>query len=165
MTSQMLVAQEKARYADFIGLQNQRIHLPVNIPIRIHIALAIALAAALLLRYRRNLLLSLVILIVPSILLWTTEVNPTSRYFVILAPFLTLLLVAGAVCWAASRSRLWAGTAVLVLIAFSQVAGNAYLLLQSRAANYDVVSLDLRKLIPKGAPVYGALTFWLACAR
>jgi 4-amino-4-deoxy-L-arabinose transferase-like glycosyltransferase len=160
-TLALVAAQEKDRFADFIG-QSQRIPFPIHIPVRFHIALALLGAAIALLLYNRALLGSIAILIVPSLLLGTTEANQSSRYFVIVTPYLILLLVAAAT---QLSTTLWArriAVTVLVVVAASQIAGNVYFLGRFRAADYSKLTASLRQVIPDGEPVYGALTFWLA---
>jgi len=51
---------------------------------------------------------------------------------------------------------------LLFVIGLSQIAGNAYFLWRSRAADYRAVTSGLRAIVPPAAKVYGALTFWLA---
>ena len=161
-TVEMLMSQEKARYSDFIGIQSQRIPLPINIPTRIHIVVSIIMAAILLLSTAPSVAGWITLLVVPSLLLWTTEVNPTSRFFVIVAPYLTVVLVAGALAFGKTPTRMRITICVLVLIGLTQAAGNTYLLGRARSADYRAVTFGLRELIPGDAPVYGAITFWLA---
>jgi hypothetical protein len=101
-------------------------------------------------------------MMLPSLVLWTTELNPTSRFFVIVAPYLAILLIAGAMEFATTPERLRLSMAALLVIALTQAAGNAYILLRSRSADYPAVTNGLRRLIPAGAQPYGALTFWLS---
>lgn len=157
-----LMAQEKARYADFIGVGSQRIPLPVQAPTRIHIAAALAIAALLLARYNRALLGRLAVLTIPSLLMWVTEVNPTSRFFVIVAPYFTLMLVAGAFYFANTVLRRRIAAAVLIMIALTQIGGNVFMLHRSRSADYSALTANLRRIIPGKAQTYGAMTFWLA---
>jgi 4-amino-4-deoxy-L-arabinose transferase-like glycosyltransferase len=161
-TAAMFLSAEQSRYSDFIGIGSSRIPLPVNVPARLHIAAAILVAAILLIRRRRDLLGWLVILIVPSLLLWSTELNPTSRFFVIVAPYLSILLIAGATEFATTPRRERLAMAVLLVIALTQAAGNSFILLRSRSADYQTLTDGLRRLIPPGAQTFGALTFWLS---
>jgi hypothetical protein len=162
MTAAMLITFEKARYSDFLGLGSTRVPLPVPLPLRIHIVAAIAIAAFLLWRSNRKLLGEMLVLTIPSLLFWTVQVNPASRFFAILAPYIVVVLVAGAIEFGKSAARMRIAMAVLFVIALSQIAGNAFFIWRARPADYRAVASGLRAIVPPGAKVYGALTFWLA---
>jgi len=162
MTAGMLINFEKARYSDFLGLGSTRVPLPVPLPVRIHIVAAIAIAAFLLWRSNRKLLGEMLVLTMPSMLFWTVQVNPASRFFAILAPYIVVVLVAGAIEFGKSAARLRIAMAVLFVIALSQIAANAFFIWRARPADYRAVASGLRAIVPPGAKVYGALTFWLA---
>lgn len=162
MTAGMLLTFEKARYSDFLGLGSSRVPLPVPLPVRIHIVAAIAIAAFLLWRSNRMLLGEMLVLMIPSMLFWPIQVNPASRFFAILEPYIVVMLVAGAMEFGKSAARMRVAMALLLVIGLSQIAGNAYFLWRSRAADYRAVTSSLRAIVPPAAKVYGALTFWLA---
>ena len=162
--TQYLALFEKARYADFLGIGSVRFGLGIPVPLRLHIVLGLAAAAVAVARWREDIGWRLPLFCLPSLLLWTTEVNPTSRFFAILAPVLaTLLAVAGVEAWKRLEGRgRWLAAAALAAIFVSQLAGNAIFLMRARQADYRAVTAGLRNLIPQGEPVYGALTFWMA---
>jgi len=162
MTTALLVTYEKARYSDFLGMGSSRVPLPIHVPVRLHIVTAIIIAAIILWRSNRKLLVELIVLMIPSMLLWTTEVNGSSRYFAILAPYITLILVGGALEFGKnSAGRMRLAMAALIFIALTQIAGNAFFIWRWRGADYRSVSAGLRALVPPTAKPYGALTFWL----
>jgi hypothetical protein len=154
---------EMVRYRDFLGMGSIRVSLPVNVPTRLHVVLALFLAAFILYRYDRDLLKTILCLILPAMAWWAYERNITPRYIATGAPYLSLLL-AGAVVSLWKFKPAWhkATAAVAALLLLSQVAGNYLLLYLYREADYAVVTRQLRAIIPADAHVYGALTFWMA---
>jgi hypothetical protein len=50
----------------------------------------------------------------------------------------------------------------LMLVLLTQVGSNAYWLYEFRTAQYPKVAEQLSRIVPMGASVYGAGTFWLA---
>jgi hypothetical protein len=110
---------------------------------------------------RRSWFWPLLAMIIPSLLLWPKEVNPSARFFAILAPYLVLAVGLTFTILPAGRwRRTFAAWCVLVFV--SQAFGNVLILLQSRKADYASVSRQLRSLVPADARVYGAITFFLA---
>lgn len=154
---------EKIRYADFLGLSNQRVGIFGRIPVRLHIVVAIFSALVVLYVQNRRLFWRLFILIAPCPLLWAFERHPTTRYFVICSPWFAILFATAMLQFAQAHFpwRKLAYAAVL-LVGVSQLAGNAMLLYSFRNADYLSVERRLRALIPPGEGVYGAITFWLA---
>jgi 4-amino-4-deoxy-L-arabinose transferase-like glycosyltransferase len=157
-----LLHGEGIRYADFLGFGNQRFRfLPFPVPLRLHIALLIAASLAVLAWKRRPMFWTLLMLIVPSLLIWPKTANPTVRYFAVTAPYFAL---AAGIAWLELRKTRWrpvfaAWVAVVVL---TQIGGNLLVLRQARSANYASVTRSLRTIVPADARVYGAITFFLA---
>ena len=153
---------EMLRYTDYLGMSNARLSLiPYPIPLRLHVVLLFLACLGLLAWKRRVMFWSILALIVPSLLLWTREVNPSARFFAILAPYLVLAVgLAFTLLPHGPWRRVLAAWCLLVFV--SQAAGNALILRQSRNADYAGVSRKLRSLIPSDSRVYGAITFFLA---
>jgi 4-amino-4-deoxy-L-arabinose transferase-like glycosyltransferase len=154
---------ELSRWSDFIGLPNSRFPLPVHLPYRLHVGLALAAAVFLLIRFDRPLLKKLACFILPCVVWYAYERNPTSRYIATAAPFLSLLLGGGLLAAWTYRPqwrRLAMAAAVLVLL--TEVGSNYFVEYVYRKANYTEVTRQLRALIPPDAPVYAALTFWMS---
>lgn len=155
-----LLADERSRYSDFIGLSSQRFRLPVPVPLRLHIAILLLAAFAVLYAKNRRLFRSLLLLLLPNLLWWPYLLNNTPRYYAIVGPILALVIVAAAIAaWDRWPKTAFAAAAVFAL---TQVAGNAVLLYKSRDADYGKLTAQLRAVIPAGRSVYAANTFWLA---
>ena len=154
---------ERTRYSDFLGMGSLRVNLPVHVPTRLHIALALLLSAFVLYRYDRDLLKTILCLILPAMLWWAYERNITARYIATGSPYLALLL-AGAVVSLWKFKPAWNGAVAVcaTLLLLSQVAGNYLLLYIYREADYAAVTRQLRAIIPADAHVFGALTFWMS---
>jgi 4-amino-4-deoxy-L-arabinose transferase-like glycosyltransferase len=153
---------EPFRYADFLGFGNVRLNIALPVPARAHIA-ALALAAFGVLAWKdRSSFAVLVLLTAPYLLWWLYLINKTSRYFAIIAPFVAVALAAAVSVLMSRRKCKLAALGAAALIGLSQLAGNVFLLLQSRPADYPALQRQLRQLIPPGATVYGAITFWAA---
>lgn len=155
-------ALEKIRYKDFLGYGSQRLPLPVQIPLRIHIVAALLVAALIVWRRNRHAFWTMMILILPTLLWWVYLVNKTVRYFALLAPMFAILLALAAEPYLRDQKRRIAAAAVLLLIALSQFAGNAFFLFKARTAQYEAVAAGLQQLIPPSGTVFGAMTFWPA---
>jgi len=157
-----IARSEWIRYADYLGYSNQRLHLfSYGIPLRLHVILLFVVSLVVLLRNKRKLFWTILALVVPSLVLWTKEVNPTARFFVIIAPYLAMAV--GAALVLVERPRLRALLAALCLIvALTQAAGNILILRQYRTADYESLSRRLRSSIPPDARVYAAITFFMA---
>jgi 4-amino-4-deoxy-L-arabinose transferase-like glycosyltransferase len=154
---------ELTRYRDFLGMGSMRVNLPVHVPTRLHIVLALLLAALALYRYDRDLLKTILCLILPAMVWWAYERNITPRYIATGSPYLALLLAGAVVSLWNFKPRWHKAVAVCAtLLLLSQVAGNALLLYLYRQADYVAVTRQLRAIIPAGAHIYGALTFWMA---
>jgi len=156
-----VLAKEKLRILDFLGVSNQRLHLPSPLPLRLHIALAIAAAFAVLLRRKPRIFWPLAIA-AATYLIWLLRMpNPSSRYYAILAPVFGLAMGFAVTALAGTR---WhrAAMAVCALCIVSQVAGMALVLNQARKADYVAVTAKLRAAIPAGHSCYGAMTFQFA---
>jgi 4-amino-4-deoxy-L-arabinose transferase-like glycosyltransferase len=153
---------EASRYRDFLGMSSLRVNVPIHVPTRLHIVLALLFSAFLLYRWDRALLGSILCLLLPAMVWWAYERNMTPRYIATGAPYLALLL-AGAAAAVWQFRPAWRKAAVVcgVLVLLSQVAGNYLLLYVYRNADYDKLSRQLRSVIPDGACVYGAITFWI----
>jgi hypothetical protein len=154
---------EMTRYRDFLGMGSMRVNLPVHVPTRLHIVLALLLSVLVLYRYDRDLLKTILCLILPAAVWWAYERNSTSRYIATGSPYLSLLL-AGAVTALWNFKPKWRKAVAVcgTLLLLSQVAGNYLLLYIYRQADYAAVTRQLRALIPADAHVYGALTFWMS---
>jgi 4-amino-4-deoxy-L-arabinose transferase-like glycosyltransferase len=156
---------ERIRWADFLGVPNQRFWLPFPIPFRIHIAALLAAGLIWLWRRERNLSILLgvtaaAVLFSPSVLLNT---NKSARYFASVAPVLALILG----CALADCLQHFARYRRIVLVALTavlvtQIAGTAVYLNQCRKADFDHVSRELRRAIPQGESAYGLISFWTA---
>jgi hypothetical protein len=152
---------ELDRWSDFLGLGSQRVSLPLHIPFRLHIVVAIAAAFIVLLRARRKLALSLLVLFLVNLAWWLPMVNKTSRYIAVLAPISAILLGAVFAISSTRRTRLaWAAAIGMVVV--TQLAGNIYWVYKYRIADYPAVARQLQAAIPPGASVYSITTFWMA---
>jgi 4-amino-4-deoxy-L-arabinose transferase-like glycosyltransferase len=158
----MIYGFETRRYLDYLGVGSTRLSfIPFRIPLRAHIVLLFLASLALLAWKRRSVFWMFVALIVPSLLLWPNEVNPTVRFTVILAPYLVVAAgIAFTVLETPGWRRVFAAWCVLVFL--TQGAANLVLLWQSHKADYASVARQLRSLVPPDARVYGAITFFLA---
>ena len=157
-----LLHGEGIRYADFLGVGNQRLQfLPFPVPLRLHIGLLIAASLAVLAWKQRKLFWTVLMLIVPSLLIWPQTGNPTVRYFAIIAPYLALAV---GLAWMVLRQTRWRAIFAVccAVVVLTQIAGNLLVLRQARTANYASVTRSLRNIIPADAHVYGAITFFLA---
>ena len=153
---------EVGRYADFLGISNQRFGLPFRVPVRLHIVLIVAGAFVWLYRTKRRLALELAACLAVNMLWWTFLVNKGPRSFAFFAPILALV-VATSLLYAV-RTRGWRRPAIAIGLLFvvSQVAGNAWWVYHFRKADYPEVSRQLRAIIPDGASAYGIITFYMA---
>jgi 4-amino-4-deoxy-L-arabinose transferase-like glycosyltransferase len=157
-----IVHYELIRYKDYIGIANQRFRLiPFSLPLRLHVVLLYVTGFAILAWKRRPVFWKLLALILPSILMWPKEVNPTFRFFVVVTPYLVLAV---GIAFTALETAKWRRLLALwcLLAVITQAGGNAIILAKSRSADYNSVARQLRSIIPAGARVYGALTFFLA---
>ncbi len=157
-----LLHGEGIRYADFLGIGNQRLSfLPFPVPLRLHIALLIAASLTVLAWRRPKLFWTVVMLTVPSLFTWPQTGNPTVRYFAIIAPYFALAVGAA---WVELRKTRWkpAFAAWCAVVVLSQIGGNLLVLRQARTANYPAVTRSLRAIIPADAHVYGAITFFVS---
>ncbi len=151
---------ERSRWSDFVGMPNSRFRLPIPLPYRLHAALALAAALFLLFRYNRRLFYMLAALIVPAVLWYAYERNPTSRYIATAAPYLSLLLAGGFLAAVPRWRRL--ATAAMVCVLLAEVASTYAVEYLYRKANYSDVTRQLREIVPPDATVYAALTFWMS---
>ncbi len=157
-----LLHGEGIRYADYLGIGNQRLSfLPFPLPFRLHIVLLMLASLAVLAWKRRKLFWPILLLIVPSMLTWPQTANPTVRYLAIVAPYLALAV---GVAWMELRKTRWrpAFAIWVAVVVLSEIAGNFLVLRQARTANYASVTRSLRAIIPADAHVYAAITFFLA---
>jgi hypothetical protein len=96
-------------------------------------------------------------------LLWLISVqSKTIRYMAMLSPYFAIAVAMAAVSLSTSRAGKAIAASVCLLLAGSQMAGNAAFLYKFRGADYSQVRRELRALIPAGESVYGAITFWMA---
>jgi 4-amino-4-deoxy-L-arabinose transferase-like glycosyltransferase len=155
------LAGEVDRWSDFIGLSTQRVSLPVRVPVRLHIAVILVAAFAYLFRRNRNLAVPMLVLLSVNVLWWFYLVNKGPRYLVMITPIFALVL--GYLLSRAREMRVRAPiVAACALVLLTQCAGNAYWIYKFRTADYPAVARQLRQIIPPGAKVYGATTFWMA---
>ena len=162
LTLNDIVGFEMIRYSDLLGIGNQKLRfVPFPIPLRFHIVLLIVASLGWLAWKRRTLFWTLLTLLVPSLLLWPKEVNPTARFFVILAPYFALAV---ALAFDALDRPKWRPVVAcwIALVVVSEIAGNLLFLRQARTANYVACSRQLRSAVPADAHVYGAITFFMA---
>ena len=141
------ISGEIDRWSDFIGLSTQRVSLPVRIPVRLHVAVILIAGFWFVFRRRRDLAVSMAVLLFLNVLWWLYLVNKGPRYLVLIAPIFAVILGA-----AVSRAgKLRARTPVLAacaLVLLTQVAANAYWLYKFRTADYPAVTRQLRQLVP-----------------
>jgi 4-amino-4-deoxy-L-arabinose transferase-like glycosyltransferase len=157
----LVLAKEKLRILDFLGVSNQRLHLPFPFPFRLHIALAIAAAFAVLLRRTPRVFWPLAIL-VTTYLIWLLKLpNATARYYAIAAPLFGLAVGFAVTALAGTRWHT-AAVAVCALCIVSQVCGTVLFLRQARHADYPALTTKLRAAIPAGHSCYAAMTFQFA---
>jgi len=162
MTWQAVLHSEGIRYADLLGFGNQRLSFtPFPVPLRLHIVLLIVISIGLLAWKRRDLFWMILALIIPSLLLWPKEVNPTVRYFAVLAPYFALAVALSFQTINRPRWRL-AFACWCALVVVTEIAGNVIVLRQARTANYVACTNRLRSLVPENARVLGAITFFMA---
>jgi 4-amino-4-deoxy-L-arabinose transferase-like glycosyltransferase len=159
---QDIIRSEAVRYADLLGIGNQRLHfLPFPLPLRFHIVLLIAVSLGVLAWRRRFLFWTILALVVPSLLTWPMEVNPSARLFAITAPHLASAIALAFEAIDRPKWRMVCGC-WLRLVTVSQLVGKLLLLRQSRMADYVTCSRRIRAAVPQGAHVYGAITFFMA---
>jgi 4-amino-4-deoxy-L-arabinose transferase-like glycosyltransferase len=151
---------EADRWGDFIGLSTQRVSIPVRIPVRLHIAMILAAAFVFLFRKRREVAIPMAILVLLNVLWWLYLVNKGPRYLALISPVFAIVL-SYLVASAASRWRRVI-VALCALVLLTQAAANAYWVYRYRSADYSAVTRHLRRIVPPGASVYGATTFWMA---
>jgi 4-amino-4-deoxy-L-arabinose transferase-like glycosyltransferase len=160
-TLMLVLAKEKLRILDFLGVSNQRLRLPFPLPLRLHIALAIAAAFIVLLRRKPRVFWPLAIL-VTTCLIWLLKLpNPTARYYAVAAPLFGLAVGFAVTALAGTRWHA-AAVAVCALCIVSQVGGTVLLLFQARHADYPTLTAELRAAIPAGHSCYAAMTFQFA---
>jgi 4-amino-4-deoxy-L-arabinose transferase-like glycosyltransferase len=160
-TLMFVLAKEKLRILDFLGVSNQRLHLPFPFPLRLHIALAIAAAFAVLLQSKPRIFWPLAILLT-TYLVWQLKLpNPSARYYAVAAPLFGLAVGFAVTALAGTR---WHAVAVTVcgICIVSQVCGTVLLLRQARNADYPALTAQLRAAIPAGHSCYAAMTFQFA---
>jgi 4-amino-4-deoxy-L-arabinose transferase-like glycosyltransferase len=134
----------------------------VQFPYRVHVVAGIVGALLVLLAKHRRALGWLVVIIGLS-LLWLISVqSKTIRYMAMLSPYFAIAVAMAAVSLSTSRAGKAIAASVCLLLAGSQMAGNAAFLYKFRGADYSQVRRELRALIPAGESVYGAITFWMA---
>lgn len=157
----LILAKEKLRILDFLGVSNQRLHLPFPFPLRLHIALAIAAAYAILLRLKPRIFWPLAILVTTFLIGLLKLPNATARYYAVAAPLFGLAVGFAVTALAGSRWHA-AAVAVCALCIVTQVGGTVLLLLQARHADYRALTAKLRAEIPAGHSCYAAMTFQFA---
>jgi 4-amino-4-deoxy-L-arabinose transferase-like glycosyltransferase len=156
------ILKEGSRWADFIGISNQRLHLPFSIPLRLHIALAFLGAFAVLWYRNRNLFNIFAIATIPQLIWWMRLPNATARYYAVVAP-LFALATAFALTSLTDRTRWFrVGIGIYIVCVISQVAGNLLILNQARKADYVSLSARLRQAVPLAHSCYAAMTFQFA---
>jgi 4-amino-4-deoxy-L-arabinose transferase-like glycosyltransferase len=152
---------EADRWGDFIGLSTQRVSIPVRIPVRLHIAVILAAAFVFLFRRRRDVAMSMTLILLLNVLWWLYMVNKGPRYLALISPIFAVILGYLVASGKGYRGRrLTIGLCSLVLA--TQVAANAFWIYRYRSADYSAVTRQLRQIVPPGASVYGATTFWMA---
>jgi hypothetical protein len=154
---------ELSRYSDFIGMPSGRFQSPVPVPYRLHIAIALLAAAWFLYRYDRELFRKVGTMIGCSIVWWAFLRFQSPRYMATGSPYFALLL-AGAVLALWERRPQWRNAVVAAasVLLLTGVGANYALSYLYRKADYTGVEKQLKAIIPADAPVYGALTFWMA---
>ena len=158
-----VLAKEKLRVLDLLGVSNQRLHLPVPLPLRLHIVLIISAAFAVLWYRKRIVFWTLVLTVVPQLVWFLRLPNASARYYAILAPVFALGV--GLAVSVLSGTR-WKrrGIAACAICIVSQIVGTAVFLNQARKADYPALAVQLRAAIPRGHSCYAALAFHMALA-
>jgi 4-amino-4-deoxy-L-arabinose transferase-like glycosyltransferase len=155
---------EFSRYWDLLGMTSTRLKvLPFPLPLRLHVFLALFAAFFLVWRFWRPMFWKLSGLIFPVLFWWAFIRNQSARYAATAAPYFALLLAAALIAVWRNRPE-WRRMALVAstLLLAAQIVSNYGLLYMFRKADYAGVTRGLRAVIPVGAPVYGALTFWMA---
>lgn len=152
---------EADRWSDFIGLGSQRVALPFRVPLRLHIPIILTCAFVFLFRRNRKIAIPALTVLAVNIAWFFYMVNKGPRYLALLSPLFAIVL---GYLVAQSRQERWHKLAVaaLGLVLLTQLAGNAYWLYKSRAADYPGIARELQQIVPPQASVYGATTFWMA---
>jgi 4-amino-4-deoxy-L-arabinose transferase-like glycosyltransferase len=154
---------ELSRYSDFLGMPSGRFKAPIPVPYRLQIVLALLAAFYILYRHDRDLFTKLAIPIACFMVWWAFLRFQTVRYMATASPYFALLLGGATLTlwnWRPQWRRLAAAAALLVIV--SGLGTNYGLLFLYRKADYVGLGKQLEAVIPPGAPVYGALTFWMA---
>lgn len=155
--------RELLRYEGFIGYARADQGVPWRAPLRLHIALLVVASLLVLFRRNRALFFRVLVFLLPLMAWLCLMPMKAPRYLVIASPYLAVAVGAALAATAESRTR-WSRALVAtgLLCVLTQVAGNALLIRQFRAANYPALTRQLQAVIPPGETVYGAVTFWLA---
>lgn len=153
---------EGKRYGDMLGMHQLHGHTLEWVPVRIFIPLCFVAACVLLYRLRRRWFLLEMLLILPTALWFIETANKSSRYFALAAPFVALAI--GACAAAVWPHKAWRKPAltIVVLLVGMQFGSNLLLLRAASRADYSRVGRELQSAIPRGEPVFGTITFWLA---
>ena len=156
------LARETQRYGEFLGLVRPGKGIPYRVPLRAHVAVLAGAAFLVLYRRNRELCVRLLILLLPVIPWWAFMVNKSARYLVLASPYIALAMAAAAISLYHVKWRPRVVTALLLVFAGTQLAGNALLVNRFRLADYSEVARKLRTAIPDGASATGNIVFWLA---
>jgi 4-amino-4-deoxy-L-arabinose transferase-like glycosyltransferase len=157
------VLGEFPRYAELLGVANLRLKLGVPIPLRLHIVAVLVGAFLLLFRAKRALAVEIAGYLAVNILWWTFLTNKTPRVFAFFAPIFAFVTAWGVLYLAQTMRRPRFAMAIAVICIGSQFLANAWFIYRYRAADYTLVTRQLRELIPdRAASVYGIITFYTA---
>lgn len=161
-TLTMKLVHEGKRYGDMLGMRQLHGHGLEWLPVRVLIPLCFVAACVLLYRFRPRWLFLELLLILPTVVWFVETANKSSRYFALAAPFFALAI--GACAAAVWSDRAWRKPVLagVVLLISMQFGSNLLLLRAASRADYTRVGKELQSAIPRGEPVYGTITFWLA---
>jgi Dolichyl-phosphate-mannose-protein mannosyltransferase len=152
-----VLAKEKLRVLDLVGMSNQRLRLPFRVPLRLPIVLTI-LASFLVLFRRKPQVFWVLAFCVISFQVWLLKLpNPSSRYYAVIAPVLAAAIAFAVTSLSGRWHSLAVGACVLCIV--WQVGGTLLFLSQASKANYVALAAKLREAIPEGHSCYGAMTF------
>jgi 4-amino-4-deoxy-L-arabinose transferase-like glycosyltransferase len=153
---------ELMRLRDFLGVSNQKLHLPIPVPARAPVFLLILAGLVLLPMYNRRLFGYIGILLAASVGWWFFIANKNVRYTAVGTPIFALIVAAAAVLFATTPKRRQVAILACAIYAVNQIAGNIYLAYRFHNADYVALTAALRDAVPPHESVYGANTFWLA---
>jgi hypothetical protein len=153
---------EGHRYTDLLGLNLLHGYGLEHIPVRLPIPLFFLGTSFLLWKLRPRWFYLELLLLIPTVFWLIYTVNKSSRYLAILCPLFALTIGAAIAATSANRRLYRVLLLSSCLIIAAQMSANIFLLREARKADFNVVTAELRSVIPPGQTAYGTITFWLA---